>query len=67
MIAALGAKTIQDVINAGQFGRFAWRSLITSARGCAARRTYPLVWTQMYHHRGPQRSGHHDHRARSSE
>jgi len=48
MIAALGAKTIQDVINAGHLGRFAWRSVLTSARGCATRRTYPLVWSQVY-------------------
>jgi len=47
MIGALGAKTVQDVVDAGHFGRFAWRSVLTSARGCAARRTYPLVWTQM--------------------
>ena len=48
MIGALGAKTIQDVVNAGHFGRFVWRSVLTSARACAARRTYPLVWTQIY-------------------
>jgi len=48
MIEALGAKTIQDVVNAGHFGRFVWRSVLTSARACAARRTYPLVWTQIY-------------------
>jgi phospholipid/cholesterol/gamma-HCH transport system permease protein len=47
MIAALGAKAIQDVVNAGRFGRFAWRATATSARSCAARRTYPLVWDQM--------------------
>ncbi len=48
MIGALGARTIQDVISAGHFGRFAWRSVNTSARSCASRRTYPLVWTQIY-------------------
>ncbi len=47
MIAALGAKTIQDIVNAGPFGRFAWRSMVTSARSSTARRTYPLVWNQM--------------------
>lgn len=47
MIATLGARTIQDIVNAGRFGRFAWRATLTSARGCAARETYPLVWTQM--------------------
>ncbi|MCL5282625.1 MAG: ABC transporter permease [Planctomycetes bacterium] len=48
MIGALGARTIQDVVNAGHFGRFAWRSVNTSARSCVSRRTYPLVWTQIY-------------------
>jgi phospholipid/cholesterol/gamma-HCH transport system permease protein len=48
MIGALGARTIQDVVSAGHFGRFAWRSVLTSARSCASRRTYPLVWTQIY-------------------
>ena len=47
MIGALGAKAIQDIINAGHFGRFAWRSLTTSVRSSTARRTYPLVWNQM--------------------
>jgi len=47
MIAALGAKAIQDVVDAGRFGRFAWRSITTALRSCGARRTYPLVWTQM--------------------
>jgi len=48
MIAALGAKAIQDVVNAGRFGRFAWRSSTTSVRSCARRSTYPLIWTQMF-------------------
>jgi len=48
MLTTLGAKTIQDVINAGQFGRFAWRATATSARSCLRRRTYPLVWNQMF-------------------
>ncbi len=47
MIAALGAKAIQDVVDAGRFGRFAWRSITTSLRSCGIRQTYPLVWTQM--------------------
>jgi phospholipid/cholesterol/gamma-HCH transport system permease protein len=47
MIAALGAKAVQDVVDAGRFGRFAWRAVTTSLRSCGARRTYPLVWTQM--------------------
>jgi phospholipid/cholesterol/gamma-HCH transport system permease protein len=48
MLATLGAKTIQDVINAGQFGRFAWRATAISARSCLRHRTYPLVWNQMF-------------------
>lgn len=48
MIASLGAKTIQDIIDAGHFGRFVWRSVVTSARGCTAWRTWPLVGTQIY-------------------
>jgi phospholipid/cholesterol/gamma-HCH transport system permease protein len=47
MIAALGAKTIQDVIQAGHFGRFVWRSLMTATRSSTSRRTYPLIWNQM--------------------
>ena len=47
MISTLGAKAIQDVTNAGRFGRFAWRAITTLLRGATSRRTYPLVWTQM--------------------
>ena len=47
MIATLGAKAIQDMVNAGRLGRFAWRAITTSLRGCASREIYPLVWTQM--------------------
>lgn len=47
MIATLGFKAIQDVVNAGRFGRFAWRAVATSARSCAVKQTYPLIWTQM--------------------
>ena len=47
MIATLGSKAVQDVINAGRFGRFAWRSTVTSIRRCAHRQTYPLVWNQV--------------------
>lgn len=47
MIAALGAKAIQDVVDAGRFGRFAWRAVTTSLRCCLVRRTYPLIWDQM--------------------
>ncbi len=47
-LAALGAKSIQDIGNAGRFGRFFWQTLVTSARSCARSRTYPLIWTQMH-------------------
>ncbi len=47
MIAALGVRTIQSAIHAGHFGRFAWRSVVTSARSSMAPRTYSLVWNQM--------------------
>ena len=48
MLAALGLKAVQEVIDAGRFGRFAWRASVTSARSCARRRTYPLIWNQMF-------------------
>jgi len=47
MIATLGSKAIQDVVNAGRFGRFVWRATVSSLRGCARSRTYPLIWNQM--------------------
>lgn len=47
MIATLGSRAIQDVVNAGHFGRFAWRAMTTSAHSCAMSRTYPLIWNQM--------------------
>ena len=47
MIAALGAKTIENLSEAGRFGRFIWESLVTSARSCIKSNTYPLIWTQM--------------------
>lgn len=47
MIATLGSKAIQDVVNAGRFGRFAWRAVATSVHSCGMRGTYPLIWTQM--------------------
>jgi len=48
MIAALGAKAVEDIVNAGRFGRFAWRSSMTSVRSCARKSTYPLIWSQMF-------------------
>ncbi len=47
MIAVLGAKTVRDLTNMGQFGRFVWRSMVISARSIARSRTYPQVWAQM--------------------
>ncbi len=47
MLATLGAKAIQDVINAGRFGRFAWRATATSARGCTRPSTIALVRDQV--------------------
>jgi phospholipid/cholesterol/gamma-HCH transport system permease protein len=47
MIAAFGAKAIQDVVNAGQFGRFVWRSLTTSLRNAFNRTTFRLVRGQI--------------------
>lgn len=47
MIAVLGAKTVNELNNAGRFGRFVWQSLMSSARSCLSSQTYPLVWAQM--------------------
>jgi phospholipid/cholesterol/gamma-HCH transport system permease protein len=47
MIATVRAKTIEDLGNIGQFGRFIWQAMVTSVRSCASSRTYPLVWSQM--------------------
>src|SRR3989339_625867 len=48
MLSALGAKAIRDVIDVGHFGRFVWRSMVISARSSLRRRTFPLVWAQMF-------------------
>lgn len=48
MLAALGSKAVQEVVGAGRFGRFAWRATAISARSCTRRRTYPLIWNQMF-------------------
>jgi phospholipid/cholesterol/gamma-HCH transport system permease protein len=47
MIATLGSKAIQDVIDAGRFGRFVWRSVVMSLRRCTSCQTFPLVWNQV--------------------
>ncbi len=46
MIAAV-TKTIETIGNAGQFGRFVWRSAGTCARSAARPVDYPLIWAQM--------------------
>jgi phospholipid/cholesterol/gamma-HCH transport system permease protein len=48
MIGTLGAKTIDDVTGIGRFGRFWWRSIITSARSCSQARTFSLMLMQMH-------------------
>ena len=48
MIAALGAKVVEDLDNAGRFGRFAWRSLAASIASCFKPEAYPLVFSQMF-------------------
>lgn len=47
MIASLGAKAVQDVVDAGRFGRFTWRAATTSLRCCLVRETFPLIWNQV--------------------
>jgi phospholipid/cholesterol/gamma-HCH transport system permease protein len=47
MLDTVGAKTIQMVSSAGQFGRFVWQSFVTSTRSLGRHQTYPLVFTQM--------------------
>lgn len=48
MLATLGERTIEDVGNIGQFGRFVWQSMTACARSLATVRAYPLIWTQMH-------------------
>jgi phospholipid/cholesterol/gamma-HCH transport system permease protein len=48
MLRALGSRTVEQVISAGRMGRFAWRATATSGRSFAHRRTYPLIWNQMF-------------------
>lgn len=47
MLAALGARAMVDVTNAGRFGRFVWGAIVASIRSSTRPGTYPLVWTQM--------------------
>jgi phospholipid/cholesterol/gamma-HCH transport system permease protein len=48
MLEVVGSRAIQEVIDAGRFGRFAWRASTVAARSCAKRRTLPMVWNQMF-------------------
>ena len=47
MFAAIGAKVVEDVNNAGEFARFVWQSMVALVWSCARTRTYPLIWSQM--------------------
>lgn len=47
MIAALGARAINGIGNAGQFARFVWQGIVASGHCCVRTGTWPLIWTQM--------------------
>ena len=47
MIGAAVVKISEGVGGVGQFGRFVWRSAVTSAQSIARSETYPLIWAQM--------------------
>jgi phospholipid/cholesterol/gamma-HCH transport system permease protein len=47
MIDAAANKVVGGVGNIGQFGRFVWRSYISSTASISTPQTYPLIWTQM--------------------
>jgi phospholipid/cholesterol/gamma-HCH transport system permease protein len=47
MIDAVANKFVGGVGNIGQFGRFVWRSYITSTGSISTPLTYPLIWAQM--------------------
>jgi phospholipid/cholesterol/gamma-HCH transport system permease protein len=47
MIGAGLSKIGEGVGNAGQLGRFVWRSAISCAESIGSSAAYPLVWTQM--------------------
>ena len=47
MIGIAVVKLGDTVSNIGRFGRFVWRSVITSIRSIASSQIYPLVWMQM--------------------
>jgi len=47
MIDAAVNKAVGGVGNIGQFGRFIWRSYLTSTASATSPQTYPLIWVQM--------------------
>ncbi len=47
MFAAIGAKVVEDVNDAGEFTRFVWQSIVASFWSCTKTRTHPLIWSQM--------------------
>ena len=47
MIAAIGARVIEDVGNMGRFARFVRQAVTTSLWSCVKTGTYPLIWAQM--------------------
>jgi ABC-type transporter Mla maintaining outer membrane lipid asymmetry permease subunit MlaE len=47
MIAAIGAKAIEDVNNMGRFARFVQQSMAAAVWSCVKTGTYPLIWAQM--------------------
>jgi phospholipid/cholesterol/gamma-HCH transport system permease protein len=47
LIDIVGAKTIENVAEAGQFARFLWRTGTASLAGSFRGKTWPLVWTQV--------------------
>ena len=47
MLAAIGAKVVEDISDAGAFARFVWQSMAASFWSCARKRTHPLIWSQM--------------------
>lgn len=47
MAVSVAGKAASAVYNVGQFGRFVWRSWVSSVRSIGMRETYPLIWAQM--------------------
>lgn len=47
MIEAIGVKTIENISDAGKFGRFAWRAIRACWWSISRTTTYPLIWAQM--------------------